>query len=193
MHSALRKKQTLCSVFLLFNNKHPLKEFTTIAKRRRMRKQQREPNAPYSNKGEAGECFRHAYSIKTHVLLMTETKAQPPFQAHQGLQAASQHQRQQDTPCELSAATGENSRHRRCTGEQPLWRRPGKGSVRDSFTAQETLHHVQSWDTRRTGANKSLSTFQPQTRQPDPPENCPWTQMERLSPFLALWCRPAPI
>ena len=138
MHSALRKKQTLCSVFLLFNNKHPLKEFTTIAKRRRMRKQQREPNAPYSNKGEAGECFRHAYSIKTHVLLMTETKAQPPFQAHQGLQAVSQHQRQQDTPCELSAATGENSRHRRCTGEQPLWRRPGKGSVRDSFTAQET-------------------------------------------------------
>lgn len=56
-----------------------------------------------------------------------------------------------------------------------------------------TLHHVQSWDTRRTGANKSLSTFQLQTRQPDPPENCPWTQMERLSPFLALWCRPAPI
>lgn len=92
-----------------------------------MRKQQREPSVPYSNKGEAGECFRHACSIKTHVLLMTETKAQPPFQAHQGLQAASQHQRRQDTPCELSAATGRTAGTDAAL-ESSTYGDPGKGA-----------------------------------------------------------------
>ena len=102
MHSALWKEQTLCSVFLLFNNEHPLKEFMITAKRRRMRKQQTKPNIPYSNKEEAGECFRHVCSINTHVLLTIETKIQSPFQVHKGLQVNEPPQRWRDTPCELS-------------------------------------------------------------------------------------------
>lgn len=80
-----KQKQKPCLVFLLI--KHSVKEFMTIAKKRRMGKKKSKLYTPLSNKEEAGECFLHVYSINTHVLLTIETKIKSPFQVHRGFKS----------------------------------------------------------------------------------------------------------